>query len=220
MRMFRRLLTYSTLSLVLAACSGGGGGGGSTNSSGTPLPSAPSPLLTSVRVTATGGGSSSLVPGQTLQLVAAPKDQSGNALNATIAWTTSAPSVATVSSSGLVTGVAAGSANITALATLGSATASSVQTITVAAGSAFPLAATVNASGLSFSPATVDIAVGGTVTWSGLSSHDVTWDTGGVPGGDITGAASGARTFSVPAGSYACHCAIHGAGMSGTVVVH
>lgn len=174
--------------------------------------------LTSVAIS----GGASVTAGQTLQLAASPKDQNGNTIaSATVAWSSNATSIATVNAtSGLVTGVSAGAAGITALATLGSATASAVQTITVAAGSAFPLAATVNAVGLSFQPRQVDISVGGTVTWNGLSSHDVTWDTGGVPGGDIAGAPSGSRTFSVPAGSYAYHCSIHGSGMSGIVIVH
>src|SRR5207249_562610 len=54
--------------------------------------------------------------GQTLQLTATPKDSSGNPLSGrTIAWSSSAQQVATVSASGLVTGVAAGSATITAM---------------------------------------------------------------------------------------------------------
>src|SRR6266702_2485642 len=57
----------------------------------------------------------SVPAGQTLQLTATPKDVNGNPLTGrTISWSSSNTSVATVSSSGLVSGVVAGSATITA----------------------------------------------------------------------------------------------------------
>ncbi len=53
--------------------------------------------------------------GQTVQLVATPKDASGNTLTGrVVTWGSNAPAVATVNSNGLVTGVAAGAAAITA----------------------------------------------------------------------------------------------------------
>ena len=56
-------------------------------------------------------------PTDTLRLVAVAKDAAGNTLNGgTITWSSSAPTHATVSTSGLVTGVAEGSATITATA--------------------------------------------------------------------------------------------------------
>src|SRR5256885_8754560 len=59
--------------------------------------------------------SASVPAGQTAQLTATPKDASGNSLTGrTITWASSNTSVATVSSSGLVRGVVAGSATITA----------------------------------------------------------------------------------------------------------
>jgi hypothetical protein len=58
---------------------------------------------------------STVLVGQTLQLAAVTTDAGGHTLTGrTITWTTAAPSVATVSTSGLVTAVAVGSANITA----------------------------------------------------------------------------------------------------------
>jgi uncharacterized protein YjdB len=57
----------------------------------------------------------SVQAGSTVQLAATLSDASGNVLTGRpISWTTSSTSVATVSTSGLVTGVAAGSATITA----------------------------------------------------------------------------------------------------------
>ncbi len=59
--------------------------------------------------------SATIQVGQTVQLVASPKDANGNALSGrTVTWSSSNTSVATVSGSGLVTGVIAGSATITA----------------------------------------------------------------------------------------------------------
>ena len=59
--------------------------------------------------------SASIQLGETVQLIATPKDANGNALSGrTMTWSSNNTTVATVSSSGLVTGQAAGSATITA----------------------------------------------------------------------------------------------------------
>src|SRR3989441_418547 len=59
--------------------------------------------------------SASMQTGGTVQLTATPKDANGNPLNGrVVAWTSSNSAVATVSASGLVTGVAIGSTTITA----------------------------------------------------------------------------------------------------------
>jgi hypothetical protein len=59
--------------------------------------------------------SSSIAVGLTLQLTATPTDGAGNPLQGRlVTWASSSPSVATVSPSGLATGVAQGSATITA----------------------------------------------------------------------------------------------------------
>ena len=58
----------------------------------------------------------SVQAGQTFQLTATPKDANGSALSGrTVTWTSSNGGVATVSGTGLVSGVAAGSATITAM---------------------------------------------------------------------------------------------------------
>ncbi|HKE90007.1 MAG TPA: Ig-like domain-containing protein, partial [Gemmatimonadales bacterium] len=60
-------------------------------------------------------GSSNIVVGGTVQLTATPKDGKGQPLTGrTITWATNASLIATVSSSGLVAGVATGTATITA----------------------------------------------------------------------------------------------------------
>jgi hypothetical protein len=70
-------------------------------------------------------GSANLVVGGTVQLTATPKDAAGQPLTGrTITWGTNASLVATVSSAGLVTGVGAGPATITATSEGKSGTAS------------------------------------------------------------------------------------------------
>ena len=82
-----------------------------------------------------------------------------------------------------------------------------------------------------FTPATLSTTVGATVTWtwnscSGVGgygggetcvSHSVTFDQG--TSNSVTqGSGTFSRTFTV-AGTYPYHCAVHGAAMSGQVVV-
>jgi plastocyanin len=70
----------------------------------------------------------------------------------------------------------------------------------------------------SFSPNATTVAVGTTVTWTwtGASQHNVTFDDGAASPTQATG--SYARAFTA-AGTYAYHCTIHGAAMSGAVTV-
>lgn len=88
--------------LALAACDGGGGG-----------PPTQSQPVATVTVT---GPASSVAAGATLQLTAAPTDAAGRAVNAAVVWSSTADGVATVGTSGLVTGVAPGTATIRAVA--------------------------------------------------------------------------------------------------------
>jgi uncharacterized protein YjdB len=67
------------------------------------------------RVDITPAGAQTVFQGLTLQLATTLRDGSGNVITGrVVSWTTSNPSVATVSSSGLVTGVALGTVQITA----------------------------------------------------------------------------------------------------------
>jgi len=85
--------------------------------------------VNSVAITPASG---SVQTGKTLQLAAKLTDVAGNVVTGgTVSWTSSSTSVATTSSSGLVTGVAAGSANITA-ASAGKSNAAAI-TVTAAA---------------------------------------------------------------------------------------
>ena len=71
--------------------------------------------------------SATLVVGQTVQLGAQPRDASGRPLDGrTVTWSTNRPPVATVTSTGVVTAVSAGTATITAASEGRSATATIV----------------------------------------------------------------------------------------------
>ena len=71
--------------------------------------------LTAVAEVAVSPAVDSVDVGGTVQLTAAMRDSAGNALTGrTVSWSSSSTAVATVSTSGLVTGVAAGTATITA----------------------------------------------------------------------------------------------------------
>ncbi len=96
----------AALAIWLAACGGGG-------SSGVITPPVVTPVLTSIVVS---GGVTSVNVGRTLELTATPRDQNGNPISATLTWVSSAPSVATVSAFGVVTGVSAGSVTVQASA--------------------------------------------------------------------------------------------------------
>jgi len=182
-------------------------------------------LLTTITVS----GGTTVQAGQTLQLIAAAKDQNGKAMSAVFTWASDATGVATVSASGLVTGVAAGTANITAA----SGGINAIAPITVTATPAFPASASVNATtsntfeGVPPQPvvgsdvSSIDIRLGGTVTWIFAAiAHTVTFDAVAGRPADITATnnASDSRTFSV-AGTFTYHCTIHN-GMTGRVIVH
>lgn len=99
-RAARDLTSILVLGVFLAAC-----GGDSTD---------PPPAVATVEVSP---ATADRQVGQTIQLSATVKDASGNILNGqTVAWSSSAASVASVSSSGLVTASALGTAVITAAA--------------------------------------------------------------------------------------------------------
>lgn len=70
-----------------------------------------------------------------------------------------------------------------------------------------------------FSPATISVPVGATVTWTNEdeTAHTVTLDDGSHDSGRLAAAATHAKAFEV-AGSYSYHCEIHSS-MKGTVIV-
>jgi plastocyanin len=102
-----------------------------------------------------------------------------------------------------------------------------VHTNPPAAASAAPPASTaapasagaVTIMGFAFKPATLDVAVGTTVTWTNQDSvgHTVTADDGSFDSGTVNGGATFSQVFST-AGTFAYHCKIHSS-MHGTITV-
>lgn len=102
------LIAVSLSGCSSGAVSGAGGfGGGSGNN--------PAPIsVASVTVSPT---SPSVTVAGTAQFTATAKDSNGNAVNgASFTWSSSNTAIATISSTGLATGIAAGTTNITATA--------------------------------------------------------------------------------------------------------
>ena len=156
--------------------------------------------VASVTVTPASG---SLYVGQTVQLTATPKDSAGNPLTGrVIAWSSDNTTVATVSTSGLVTGKGAGPATITA-ATGGK---SGTSTITAAI---VPVASVV------VSPASASVATGNTVQLTAtpkdsvgntLTGRTITWSSSATSvasvssSGLVTGVTIGSATITAATG--------------------
>ncbi|HEX8242455.1 MAG TPA: plastocyanin/azurin family copper-binding protein, partial [Longimicrobium sp.] len=183
---------------------------------------ASSPVFTSLSVSPSSGA---VQVGGTLQLTATPRDQNGAAMAGlpSASFSTSNAGIATVSASGLVTGVAAGTATITATVTSGGTTRTATASVTVTTTAPPPSTstATVTTPTIAFSPSVVTISAGGTVTWqiSG-ATHNVTFTAAAPTGGNVPDTAPGGsatRTFPT-AGTYDYQCTRHN-GMTGRVVV-
>ena len=201
-----RVLAAGVALAVTAGCGGGGGdgGGGTGPSVFTSMSVAPSPVAVVVNAT------------QALTVTA--RDQNNSTMSGlTSAFTTGNASIATVSGTGIVTGVAAGTTTITVTGTIGTVSKTTTVNVTVTEpGPAASVTATLDSK---FDPGTVTVTAGGTVTWTFAMLHNVTFEGTGPTGGNIPNTASGSvqRTFPA-AGTYNYHCTIH-SGMSGTVVV-
>ena len=139
-----------------------------------------------------------LTVGATTQLTATPEDSTGTALTGrAVTWATSNAAVATVSASGLVTGVAAGSATITATSEGQSGTSAlTVTNVPVASVTVSPAAATVTVGTTTQLTATPKDANG-----TALSGRAVTWATSNAAiatvsaSGLVTGVAAGSATI-------------------------
>src|SRR5690349_4829021 len=196
-RMYKARVVAVAALVAVAGCGGGGDGGGKTTGPA---------VFTALSV---DPSSVSLLVNGTQTLTATAKDQNGGSMTGlTTAFTSDNQSVATVTTAGVVTGVAVGTARITANGTVGTVTKSATVNVTVAAaGATASVDATISDS---FSPKTVAITKGGTVTWTFAKLHDVTFDTNGSPA-NLGQHASGTATATFPnTGTYNYHCVIHG----------
>jgi uncharacterized protein YjdB len=153
------------------------------------------PALTQVRSVSVQPSSATVDAGRTLQLTATARPKKFTSFT----WTSSNPSVATVSSTGLVTGVAAGTATITAAV----GGTSGAATITVKAASA-PVAS------VTVTPSPASVQAGATVQLTAtpkdangtpLTGRSVTWSTSAAAvatvsnSGLVTGVAAGSATI-------------------------
>ena len=111
------------------AASGGGGGGGGGGAASTPS----APTVIAVTGVTLSPGSLNLQVGDkaTLSAIITP----ANATNKSVTWSSSNNAVATVNTSGVVTAVSAGTANITVTTADGGKTAASSVTVNIAGGS-------------------------------------------------------------------------------------
>src|SRR5450759_5499254 len=101
MKRIYRSIGSITLGWLLGSCGGGG-----DSIVGPPPPTTATVTISSDTAT--------LVPAASVQLSATAKDASGQPLQRSFVWSTSDASKATVSTSGIVAGVASGIATITA----------------------------------------------------------------------------------------------------------
>lgn len=141
---------------------------------------------------------SSVIIGQTTQLTATVRDANGSILTGrAVTWTSSNTAIATVSSTGLVTGVALGSATITATSETKSGTSAlTVSAVPVGSVTVAPTTATVNDGHTTTLVATVKDANGAVVTdrvvtWSSSNTAAATVSSTGV----VTGVAAGTATI-------------------------
>ncbi len=120
------------------------------------------------------------------------------ATNKNVTWSTSNPSIATVSNTGLVTGVGVGTATITVTTEDGSFTATCTVTIT----------AVYHVTGVSLSPSALALHPGNqssltaTISPSNATNKNVTWTSSNtniatVSGGTVTAVAAGTATITV-----------------------
>jgi hypothetical protein len=129
---------------------GGAGAGTVTAGVGTLPPVAFTATAVPVATVTLSRASAAVGRGDTLRLVATPRDAAGNPLSGrAVRWSTSAPSTAAVSEAGVVTGIAYGKATVTAASEGQSASAA----LTVTAEDLTPP----KLKGLAFSPSSVDV---------------------------------------------------------------
>jgi plastocyanin len=205
MRLRRRFVAVITIGV--AACGGSDG----------PTPPPSSAVLDRVVVPSAtisiAAGSSQAITPQGVTAGGAPIAAT------TFTYSSASDAVASVSSAGVVTGLSAGQSTITVTGSAGGV--SKTATVTATVTGTLPNAANVAGNNANvFTPGSVAIARGGTVTWTfGSVAHNVTFGGEvGAPANIPTDAsASFSRTFTT-AGNFGYVCSLH-SGMTGNVVV-
>ena len=207
--------------LLLAACGGGGSNGG-TNPPGPPVDlqitagdaqnwyyDNPLPTPLSVKAVDVHGAG---VPGVTVTWAVA---SGGGAVTPTQSTTNSSGVASTVDSIG-----SSGSSTTQTVSATFTGLANPVMFTQHA--TAPPTSGGVDIKDNFFSPNTIAVQVGGSVTWTwaGAASHTLNFTSGPAPlPPDTPAQATGTKTFMFNSvGTYAYHCTIH-AGMDGTLTV-
>lgn len=208
---------------IMSAMLGCGGGGGDDDGGTTGPPPPPPPgntqtlgsITTSVQALSLTAGGTSVITVQALDINGAPMANPPSAVFTSLNGT-----IAEVDNAGSVLALSAGTTNINVGMTIGGVTKNATVGVTVT-GALSNVGDVVASSGdYIFTPKTVAIQAGGTVTWNfGGLGHTVTFAA--TPGAPASIAESYSTTVSrtfPTAGSFTYNCTIH-AGMSGRVVV-
>lgn len=179
----------------------------------------PASVLTTVTVAPSSALVYSTPPGNNVSLIVTAKDQKGQTIAGSSSFSSNNEAVATVSSTGVVTGVSSGTAQIAVTVTHDGVTKTGSAAVSVQdAPDEADVFASIISSG--FLPPSVHVQAGGSVTWTtaGLP-HTVVFTTPGAPlSVPFLMDASASRTFVTP-GSYQYHCDLHPT-MTGVVHVH
>jgi plastocyanin len=211
-----RIIRSIAVLFAVLACGGGENGPPTGNNE---------PVAT---VTINGTGETDLEIGDTRALTVTLRDAQNRTLSGRAITWTAAPAgrvslSAATGATTTLTGVALGAVTVTAT----SETKTDAQAYTVVEAPDAPLTATVNLLAASFSPSSVTIKNGGTVTWTNNSGlqHNLLWDDNPPAGVDDVDPfnAGQTRPFTFNAtGTFDYHCSIHGtatSGMRGSVTV-
>lgn len=214
-------LACLVITSALLGCGGGGGDDG--GSTGPPPPPPPPPgntqtlgsITTSVQTLTLAAGTSQTITVQAFDanggvIVTAPSPTFAS-VNA---------SIAEVDNAGAVLGLANGATTVNVSLSMGSVTRTAAVTVNVTGALSNQAEVVASSGDYIFTPKTVAIQVGGSVTWSfGGLGHTVTFvSTAGAPASiNETYSTTVSRTFTA-AGNYTYNCSIH-AGMTGKIVV-
>jgi hypothetical protein len=182
-----RIVAACLTGISLSSCGGGGGDGPS---------GPPTPVLTTLTVSFQ---TAAIQVGQTANASASGLDQNGAAIGTgTVTWSTASAAVATVNSSGVVTGVGAGTTQV--IGSAGGKTAQATVTVEatpVATVTVTPPTATIGIGGTQQMTATTldansNVLTGRVVTWA---SADPSRATVNASSGLVTGVAAGQATI-------------------------
>jgi plastocyanin len=213
-------LACCMITAALFACGGGGDDDGGTT--GPPPPPPPPGTTQTLGSITTSVQTLTLTAGTSQTITVQAFDASGGLIAAAPSPTFASvnAAIAEVDNTGAVLGLGGGNTTVNVSLTMGSVTRTASVPVTVTGALSNQADVAASASDYIFTPQTVAIRVGGSVTWSfGALSHTVTFvSTAGAPASiNETFSTSASRTFAT-AGNFTYNCSIH-AGMSGKIIV-